>query len=496
MGGMGGMGGAMNALGFGLNILSMIIEQQNQPGDQAPGGPSSLSAIATTTSTANAPVTENEKAAILSQIRPVRTGSYAATAPSPASTSDIQAQKQALLNQIRPTTRPSTGGTGTNAGAAQKPPPPNRPPSSAEAASANRREPFDNARQGSTRTAADQLCQAAGQANGCIGKFNPSGRPAATPVASHGPSVVVLPPNATIPQVPGQACALSVDQPRKVGMYSLGPRRAAGYPIANDLDQLRSFDYSDIKANLASSSPEKLAVWGLQARQQIARTEALLDALKSKLFEWQLGASVPVKSPLDAARDALYESARNIVPLWRQMEALGQGKAEADLKTAGEYFDQVDKAVIERDIANGNLARALRGVGERPGMSELTRSYATSLVEGTLAVDHAYKRETGQASEHAGKAAAALVPMAQWLVPEEALPTLAKADAWTKVALIGVEVVVQGTEAAKARSEALEARATSEETARALARQVDALNARLRELRTVQALITQDARCN
>ena len=104
--------------------------------------------------------------------------------------------------------------------------------------------------------------------------------------------------------------------------------------------------------------------------------------------------------------------------------------------------------------------------------------------------------QTPPRSEHAGKAAAALIPMAQWVVPAEALPTLVKSEAWAKVAIIAIEVSARGTEVVMTRSEALEAQAAAQETARQLANRVDGLNAKLRDLRNVQQLIAQEPRCN
>jgi hypothetical protein len=502
--GSGGMGGAASALGIGFGILNILLDQQMQSGNQAPPGnppPVTGNDAPTAPNPAARPVTESQKAAILSQIRPVRTGSYAATAPSTASTtSDVESQKLAILNQIRPTTGTSAGGAGSSSGSAQKAAKQSRTQESAEAASANRREPFDSAKPGSTRTAADQLCQAAGNPNNCIGKFGGSRTAsAASPGADTAPGAVVLPAGAGAPRVPDQVCgaSLPLDRPVKVAGFGLGPRRAAGYPIAHDLDQLRSFDYSDIKANLRASSPEQLAKWTLQARQEIATLETVIDTLKVKLFASELGATVPVKSLSEAAKDALYESVKDAVPFWRQMEALGQRKAEGDVKTAAEHFDAVDKAVLERDIATGKLAKALGGiVEEMPGLLELTRNYATSLLEATVAVDYASKGDKGAASEHAGKAAAALIPMAQWVVPAEALPTLVKSEAWAKVAIIAIEVSARGTEVVMTRSEALDAQAAAQETARELANRVDGLNAKLRDLRNVQQLIAQEPRCN
>ena len=501
--GSGGMGGAASALGIGFGILNILLDQQMQSGNQAPPGnapPVTGNDAPTAPNPAARPVTESQKAAILSQIRPVRTGSYAATAPSTASTtSDVESQKLAILNQIRPTTGTSAGGAGSSSASAQKAAKPGRTQESAEAASANRREPFDSAKPGSTRTAADQLCQAAGNPNNCIGKFGGSRTAsAANPGADTAPGAVVLPLNPGTSRVPDQVCgaSLPLDRPVKVAGFGLGPRRAAGYPIAHDLDQLRSFDYSDIKANLRASSPEQLAKWTLQARQEIATLETVIDTIKVKLFASELGAGVPVKSLSEAAKDALYEAVKDAVPFWRQVEAAGQHKAEADVKTAAEHFDAVDKAVLERDLSTGRLAAALRGIAERADLLELTRSYATSLLEGTLAVDYAFKGDKGAAWEHIGKAASALIPMAQWVVPAEALPTLVKSEAWAKVALIAIEVSARGKEAVDARSEALEARTAAQETARELANRADGLNAKLRDLRNVQQLIAQEPRCN
>ncbi len=118
------------------------------------------------------------------------------------------------------------------------------------------------------------------------------------------------------------------------------------------------------------------------------------------------------------------------------------------------------------------------------------------MLEGTLAVDYAFKGDKGAAWEHIGKAASALIPMAQWVVPAEALPMLVKSEAWAKVALIAIEVSARGKEAVDARSEALEARTAAQETARELANRADGLNAKLRDLRNVQQLIAQEPRCN
>jgi|FEC22Drversion2_1045045.scaffolds.fasta_scaffold02270_2 hypothetical protein len=485
LGAMRGLGNAGNVLGFGFTILNMMIDASTQADSvPQPQGPASAPQAD------RAAVSESQKAAILSQIRPVN-GAYATSAPSPPqTTSDVAVQKQALLNQIRP-----TGGSSAPKSVQQA-----RTNGPAEQASAKSREPFDTAKPKSTRTAADQLCQAAGSANNCIGKFNASKSTASAPPGGGGapPSGVRLPRDGVVvPFIPDRTCSVSLpsDGPVMVGSFGTGPRRAAGFPIAHNLEELRSFDYSDIKANLANVSREQLQKLNAQAAQDIVRLEATNEAIKAKLFAAGLGAGVSVKSLREAVTDGLFEAAKDFVPFWRQMEASGRNEGDHHLKVPLGYLDSLDKTKFEYDVGSGEFARALKGMAET-GSVEVTRGYATTLFETAYAVDLASKGDKSGAAEHAGKAAAGMVPAAQWIVPAEALPLLVRLDAHSKVALIALEVGVREWEALADRSEALEGRKISEETARALATRTGALAGKARDLRNIQNLIAQEMHCN
>lgn len=166
-GGMGGMGGAASALGLGLMFLDLLDSVDNAPA-QAPAAagsgasPAMLGGVTTygPGSPATNTFTDGQRSALMDQLRPLGDTGDPSAPPDP-----VQLQKTALLGALRPLGNSGNPGSG-----------PSNPGNGSGA-----------------HSAADQLCIAAGEAPGCIGKFVPhgAGMPAAdasrlpTPQSAH-----------------------------------------------------------------------------------------------------------------------------------------------------------------------------------------------------------------------------------------------------------------------------------------------------------------------
>jgi hypothetical protein len=531
-GGFGGVGSAMGMVGLGLSVLGLIQEMDQKP---APPQPPFATPPARQRSYEAAPPTNTpsatarldaQKAAVLTRLRPLWTGSYAATDPSPPPTtsSAVEPQKVAILNQMRPLTPTqanSIGGTGISSGG-------NDPMSAQKAAmlqhmrplngadetiSAKARAPFDTANPGSpSHSAADQLCQAAGAGNGCIGKFTPGQAGSTGPtVAPNGGTVAVATEGISLTgtRSRGLVCGAKLDVIQPVALDGMGnmPGRAEGFPIASSLDRLLTFDYSDIKANLAAMSPGQLARMKLAAGQEAARLEATIDALKVKLFASEIGAASPLDSLSDVAREAVLETAKDELPFWRQVEALAQKnrtKSEPvpvaeEYETVAKYLDQVDKSGDYLKKLVKYLDRVGRGSKplkpQPPGFPSLEWAYGRSLVEGILATDAASNGDKSRASEHAANAAQALLPAAEWLVPEESLPFLVQWESKLNVSLVAVELWAHYREGIDAHADALQAQTASQALSLELKTRVDRLKGKLRDIQNLQQVIAQEPRC-
>ncbi|HXZ03035.1 MAG TPA: hypothetical protein VEI03_23815 [Stellaceae bacterium] len=194
-------------------------------------------------------VTLDQKSMLLNQMRPLATGSYAATDPSsPATTSDVEAQKSGILGLMRPldaTSADGTGGAGIGSTAAaplqtqkaamlQNMRPLNgeaaKLDGSDEAISDRAQVPFDKAVPNSANSAANQLCQAAGAGSGCIGTFNPRGTGSVAAGANAGTetgtSAVAAGAAVATGLAAGQVAAASIPPPPS----SAGDASPAGQP--------------------------------------------------------------------------------------------------------------------------------------------------------------------------------------------------------------------------------------------------------------------------
>jgi hypothetical protein len=519
----GGMGGAMGAVGIGIGLLGILQQMDQPPPPQPPAdavapGPVPGAGSYGAAPAAPGPSVEAQKSAILMQMHPLSIGgSYGATSPSAPASISADAQPSSLVNPIAPPTATganSDGGAGLSAGD------PGQAWKSSmlkqmrplngtdEAASANARAPFDTAGN-PAHSAADQLCQAAGAGNGCIGR---PGAGSAEPNATAGSGAVAVAgagAGLMVPPSPRLVCGARLDiaEPVALGAPASASGRAAGFPIASSLDQLRSFDYSDIKANLAAMNPEQLARMKVASAQEAARLEATIDAIKVKLFAAGLGAASPVGPLLDVANDALLETASDELPFWRQMAALAQKQPRTRARmppdeqhaAAGDALDQVDTSVdgMKKLAALidkfGQQAKDLPP--ERAGTPTLAFGLGHALVEGILAHEAARKGDRMRASAHTGNALQALSPLAELLLPEEWLPFLSKAEGMQQTALIAIDLAVHYREGAKARSQALDAQAANQALSLALRTRVDALKGKLRDIRNLQQAIAQEPRC-
>ena len=534
-GGM-GMGAASAAFDIGITLFSMMLQQQQQT-DTTAVAPQSTMTTGSYSATpalgapapappAPSPLTLQEKSSLLNQIRPLSTrGSYAATSPaSPATTSALEADKAALLGQMRPLGSASatgTGGSGVGPSAAPAAPgqkvvaSQSQPANNAklngpdENASANARTPFDTAGNQTPRSAADQLCQAAGRANGCIGSFTGSSGPRATNVTADG--AVKLPIASTVPGVVSlpstrRICGADVvlDQPQFV--TGADPLRAGGFPIGHTPDELRVLDYSDIKANLAAMTPLQLAKMRLAAQQQAALAAVAIDGLRTKLFQAGLAGAtpIPVEKWPDAAKAAMIEAAKDAVPFWRSAEELARKEAAEDaaakLKTLKEYVDQGGEIDDKREELMKFLDKS-SGVEEHepksnlPGTKQLSLSYFDSLVHGMLAVDAAQKGHWGDASTHAANAVQDLRPMADLVLSEDALLTLGRAEGPLGAALFSVDAYAKYKNSALEKQELLDKKAKGQELSLALATRLDALKGKQRDLENLLRMMAEEPRC-
>src|SRR5262249_28335272 len=102
---------------------------------------------------------------------------------------------------------------------------------------------------------------------------------------------------------------------------------------------------------------------------------------------------------------------------------------------------------------------------------------------------------TAGASEHGGKAAAALLKMSDWLMPKDAQPTLTRSQAYLTVALVAVDLSARGYEAVTERAQAQEDRDKSRDTSLMLAARVEALQGKARDLNKLLDMIAQEPRC-
>jgi hypothetical protein len=489
LGGAAGFSGAMTGMSIGLGILSILQgldeAQQEQAAAPVPLAPITVDAMA-------AP-----RAAILGRLRPMGRGSYEATAPD----APIDTQRAAILDQIRPpdaSPATMTGGAGIGAGAGGVPDAALlaqlRPIGAAEAASADARAPFDTPKPGpAPHNAADQLCQAAGADNGCIGT---PGRRSGTTV---GGAVPVAETDAAIAVPPlrgGCRAAQDLDRPVALPGVAAVSARDSGYPIAATLDRLQAFTYSDALANLRSMSPKQLATLRSAARQDAARIEQTIDLLKARLFGAELGATAPLQSWADAGTDEALEAARDVVPFWRQMATLGRHATKAELQTVKEFLDQVDTAATAKDIADGSLARALHGVAERPALPELVRTEAAAVMATVEAAEAARNGDWAGAAAHGGEAANALLPSAHWLVPEGAAQTFVRWQAYLTVGLIAVDIGARSYALGVTQAAARNAQVASAASAMRLSRLVQGLGAKLEQARTAERLIDETLHCS
>jgi hypothetical protein len=560
-GGMGGMG-ASTAIDIGFTLFSIFMDQMQQqpaPGPSPPANPSVTNGgyFATPADTppppnpGPSPLTLQEKSSLLNQMRPVTRGSYGTSSPSnPQVTSAVEADKAALLGQMRPITATaptSIGGAGVTGSAnpaqGQQAVQQGQPNNSKlngpdERASANARQPFDTARQ-PARTAADQLCQAAGRANGCIGSFTSSGRPGASPpklnIAATDAGVVFLQP-------PRHVCGVDVAMGQPVAVTGPDPLRASGMPLFGDsLDRLRSFDYSDIKANLRAMTPAQLARMRLAALQQSARLAVTIDALRIKLFQGGLAAAIPIESFGDTARKGIVDWLESTLPFWETAKKLGGGKEDEEtavavskfkavkeyMKEAKEYQEKSEKVaeILGKAASDGALATAKEELAktkeklerslaqvrklmgdknvkvpngkppELPGMGKLAWAYGNSLANASIAADAASDGRWGEASEYAGRAAKDLEPMAEMLLPEEALGFLGAADGYLGVAIAAIDLSAKYGNAYLDKKEKLDRKAEGEKLTRDLTAMVDALKGKQRDLDNLVRMIDEEPRC-
>ncbi len=486
----GAAGAAAGILGIGVQML-MQQSIENQSGVAPPTAPSAVQAPGSTDSSASQ-VTPDERRSLLNQLRPLGRGSYGASDPGTSATTD------AAINQIAPTTGDANTLQSQKTLLLEQ----MRPIGSAEAASQGARAPFDTASpNGVAHTAADQLCQAAGKGPGCI-RTPPRVRQTATVARTRStdiPGGAIPIGNTTIVSPDRTSCGipLSIDRPVALGRLVMDPHRDAGYPIASTLDELRALGYSDMRANLAAMKPEQLAKLRLLAHQETVRISTTLNVVHERLFSAEIGAMAPVPSYSRAAKEAAFEAVKDIAPFWRQMEALGKGRAKADTDTVAGYIDETENFATERDIVNGKLLGALRGVmEEHHGLGELVKHQAGATLETILAVDSASKGDKGKASEHAGKAVQHLLPVSSWIVPESALPRLAQWQAYLTIGLIVIDTGFRAREAYAGPAEAESVRAQQEQSMRDVSLRVDALKGKLHDIEQLQNLITQDPRCN
>ena len=98
--------------------------------------------------------------------------------------------------------------------------------------------------------------------------------------------------------------------------------------------------------------------------------------------------------------------------------------------------------------------------------------------------------------EHGGKAASGMLPAVQWLVPDAALPTMARWQAYLAVSVIAVDLSARGYEAVAVRSEAKEAQVAGRDLSVMLDARIAALQGKARGLNQLLDLIAQEPRCS
>jgi hypothetical protein len=304
-----------------------------------------------------------------------------------------------------------------------------------------------------------------------------------------------------------QVCGvtLAFDRPLALGAFATPSGRAAGFPVATSLEELRRFDDADIRANLALWNSEQLAKMKLAAHQEVARLAATIDVLRRHLFRDELGAAVPLGSAYDAAKDMIFELLKDAVPLWRRMEELGQGRERTGLDAVAAYSDDIEKAmsavdlgkdVLKGGLANISLLRALKGIAEKPGLPEFAHAEAVSLLEMILGIEDASKGNKLGALEHGGKAAEALLPAARWLVPEDTLPRFIKWQAYSEVILRASDLLARSLDVAIDRSARMEVQKMWREKSLELASEIEGLKGKLADYEKLERLMADEPRCH
>ncbi|MFQ6006450.1 MAG: hypothetical protein ACE5OQ_13210, partial [Woeseia sp.] len=436
------------------------------------------------------PAIRSQRREILNLMRPVRTGSYAVSAPANPPTSTVEMQRAAILQQLRP-------------------------PGPLEDQSAKCRAPFDTAAPGSSATtAAEQLLQAADAGNGCIDGIPSQGAgtvaiddlPIGSGTTAPGKGIESgggpgqsdqAVSGTTRTQTVGQVCGVKVAFYRPVSLLraNLGPGRASGYPIASTLDQLVSFDPGDISANLATMSPQELAAMKGLARQNATSLEVAIEHLRIKLTREQFRAASPVKTLDQAAVETIIESLKAAVPFWLAMEDLGQSSAGSGHESAVEPIDQAEDAISAQGFA-ASLVDWLDGVAAQSTASKIVRASAQSFIEIIRAAEAASQGSNGAAVEHLGKAANASWPLTEILVPESAVPTLAKSQGYLEAALIIIELGTRAYDVNMARADAIEAQTAARDLSFELTNHINRLDKKLRDTRFVEQLVAEKLHCS
>jgi hypothetical protein len=373
-----------------------------------------------------------------------------------------------------------------------------------EKASASARAPFDTALR-PTGSAADQLCEAAGLPSGCISSSSSvpertgGGTPSGTvplAMASAASGVVSL-------QSTRRVCGVDVAVNGAQTVAGADPARASGFPIAGTLDELRSMDYSDIRANLAAMTPLQLAEMRLAAQQQAARSAVTIEGLKKKLFVAGLSAAIPIESFSAVAKAAMLEAVKEATPFGKTMERLGgqegwQEENAARLKLLEEYADHGGKIVGGGESMRKWLDRLSGLVEPKPkltGMAKFTFGYYDLIFHGMLAVDAAQNQKWGEASEHAGKALWLYRPVADMYFSREALVMLGKADAPVTASIVAVDLLSKYELRALDKKQAVDRKAAGRELTLALTASVDGLKGKQRDLENLLRLMAEDQRC-
>jgi hypothetical protein len=346
--------------------------------------------------------------------------------------------------------------------------------------------------------AADQLCEAAGANAGCIQKFTPSRTGGDRPISE--------PANKTALAAPPPP----VVRPQEAPLWSLRPNvnqhlsfpppgRAGGYPIANSLDELRSFDYSDIRANLAAMSPQDLARLKLASKQQeAARLDGVIEGLRRKYFPLSATAATPVDAWADVAKQAVLEAAKEQVPFWRQAAATRSPKpAEAVATPASDEYEIVAGYLGQADKLREyvGLIEEFLHEPEPPPVITLEWVYGRALVESVLAADGAAKGDKMSAFRHSGEAADALIHVADFVMSEAMLSSLTKSQVSLAVGLAAVDLAAHGYDLTTARLQAGAAHDDASTRSIEIAARVDALKGKLRGMQNLERMAAELLHC-